>query len=233
MVRSAQENDDNDVQSDTEKWDDETVVIAEPKIKSIKEAILSLEEVQYFLSYHSYANQRLFPKLRLEPTDVQLWTYTAESVSVLGSLPVVVKYQEQQHKLSVLVVKGGGSSLIGRDWLADLKLNWSAIKHLHAEEELQKFISKYPSVFSDELGSMKGIAAELKLKSGARPKFCRPRPVLYALREAVERKLDTLEAQGVISKVKYSDWAAPLVAISSGSEERRETTIMWWLQGYS
>ena len=56
MVRSAQENDDNDVQSDTDKSDDKTVVIAEPKIKSIKEAILSLEEVQYFLSYHSYAN---------------------------------------------------------------------------------------------------------------------------------------------------------------------------------
>lgn len=52
MVQSAQENDDNDVQSDTEKSDDETVVIAEPKIKSIKEAILSPEEVQYFLNYH-------------------------------------------------------------------------------------------------------------------------------------------------------------------------------------
>ena len=49
MVLSAQENSENDIQSDTEKSYDETVVIAEPKIKSIKEAILSLEEVQYFL----------------------------------------------------------------------------------------------------------------------------------------------------------------------------------------
>lgn len=56
MVLSAQENSENDIQSDTEKSYDETVVIAEPKIKSIKEAILSLEEVQYFLSYHSYGN---------------------------------------------------------------------------------------------------------------------------------------------------------------------------------
>ena len=38
------------------KSDDETAVIDEPKIKSIKEAIFSLEEVRYFLSYHTYAN---------------------------------------------------------------------------------------------------------------------------------------------------------------------------------
>uniref|UniRef100_A0A1X7V9P9 Uncharacterized protein n=1 Tax=Amphimedon queenslandica TaxID=400682 RepID=A0A1X7V9P9_AMPQE len=55
MVLSAQKISENDVQSNTEKLDDETVVIGEPKIKSINEAILS-QEVQYFLHYHSYGN---------------------------------------------------------------------------------------------------------------------------------------------------------------------------------
>uniref|UniRef100_A0A1X7TLV3 Uncharacterized protein n=1 Tax=Amphimedon queenslandica TaxID=400682 RepID=A0A1X7TLV3_AMPQE len=45
IVLSAQENSENDVQSDTEKSYDKTVLITEPKIKSMKDAILLLDKV--------------------------------------------------------------------------------------------------------------------------------------------------------------------------------------------
>ena len=35
----------------------------------------------------------------------------------------------------------------------------------------------------------------------------------YALRDAIERDLERLESLGVIEKVSYSDWAAPIMPI--------------------
>ena len=57
-----------------------------------------------------------FPEARLQPATVQLKTYTGEPLGVMGELLVEVQYQ-QQTPLSVVAVKGKGSSLLGRNWL--------------------------------------------------------------------------------------------------------------------
>ena len=55
-------------------------------------------------------------------------------------------------------------------------------------------------MFQDELGTMKTIKAELKLKENATPKFHRLRTVPLALRGAVERELNRLEEKGNFEK---------------------------------
>nr|CDJ96595.1 RNA-directed DNA polymerase (reverse transcriptase) domain containing protein [Haemonchus contortus] len=79
-------------------------------------------------------------------------------------------------------------------------------------KELQK---TYPEVFSSNLGLYKFLQATLRLKKNAKPVFRPKRPVPYA---AIP-KFDRLEANGVISKVNYSEWAAPIVVVrkSNGS----------------
>ena len=42
---------------------------------------------------------------------------------MLGTVDVVVKYGDQTAILPLLVVKGEGPSLLGRNWLAALKLD--------------------------------------------------------------------------------------------------------------
>ena len=46
---------------------------------------------------------------------------------MLGRLNVEVTYGGQTEMLQLVVVKGKGPSLFGRDWLAQLKLDWKAI----------------------------------------------------------------------------------------------------------
>jgi hypothetical protein len=55
-------------------------------------------------------------------------------------------------------------------------------------------------MFKDSYEGMKRFEAHITMKDGARPVFVKPRKVPYALKEAVEAKLEKLERNGVIKK---------------------------------
>ena len=44
---------------------------------------------------------------------------------------MAVEYDDQKMRLSLLVVTGNGPSLLGRDWLKQLKLNWGELFNLN------------------------------------------------------------------------------------------------------
>ena len=60
----------------------------------------------------------------LKPTDVKLHTYAKETLQVLGSTEMEVTYTEQSKCLPLLVVGCNRPSLLGKNWLAELKLEW-------------------------------------------------------------------------------------------------------------
>ena len=60
---------------------------------------------------------------------------------------------------------------------------------------------------------MKGIEVELQTKPSAKPRFLKPRSVPYILKQKVEKELLRLESLGIISPVKTSKWAAPIVPV--------------------
>ena len=103
--------------------------------------------------------------------------------------------------------------MLGRNWLKSIKLDWKEIKHVTVQAKLDFLLDKYSVLFQNELGTMSGIEAKLSVKSDAVPKFCRARPVPYALKEAIEKDLERLDAMGVIEKVNYSEWASPVVPV--------------------
>ena len=71
------------------------------------------------------------------------------------------------------------------------------------------------------MGTIKGIKAKLEVKTGAQPKFCKARPVPYALKPAVEDEYHRLEAEGIIEKVEFSEWATPMVHIPKADQTTR------------
>ena len=52
---------------------------------------------------------------------------------MVGQALVKVVYGEQEAKVPVLVVPGDGPSLLGRNWLKLIRLNWPEIKKVSLE----------------------------------------------------------------------------------------------------
>ena len=143
-------------------------------------------------------------------------TYTGEALEIIGQALVEVTYQDQTTKLSLQILKGNGPNLFGRNWLKNIKLNWGSIKKISCD--LDSMLSRHQSVFKDELGTMQGVKAKLFVEPESKLKFFKPRQVPYALKGAIEQELNRLENMGVIEKVRYSEWVAPIVPVVKPTE---------------
>ena len=159
--------------------------------------------------------QEMFPEVQLKKSDIVLKTYTAESMEVVGEIDVEVEYQGQTEKLVLVVVSGNGPTLLGRNWLQVIKLNWNQIAHTRLDQVkcLDALLAKFSDVISDKLGTMTHHRAKLYLKENATPKFCKARPVPFAVQQQIEEELNRLQSQGIIEPVSHSEWATPVVPV--------------------
>jgi len=147
------------------------------------------------LSEETYSKLR--DKVELRCSKAVLSTYTGERISVTGEVTVPVNYQDQQHYLPAIVVKGFGPNLpnlLGRDWRQEVKLNWQNIFNIQENNpQLQRVLEEHKDVFSKELGKLTGTQAKIYVDPKATPKFMKARPVPYALKAKVELELDRLQ----------------------------------------
>ena len=157
----------------------------------------------------------LFPEDTLHPSDLVLKTYTDDRIEVTGTLNLRVQYGEQEQKLVLVVVAGDGPSLLGRNWLKYLQLDWSSMASVRTVKwkSLNTLLQKHQALFADELGTVQPYKATLRVQPDATPRFFKPRPVPFAVKEAIGKELDQLEQQGILQKVSHSDWAAPIVPV--------------------
>ncbi|KAK3089020.1 hypothetical protein FSP39_000173 [Pinctada imbricata] len=153
-------------------------------------------------------------KLKLSESKAKLKTYTGEDMAILGTVAVHVDYESFSGNLHVIVVKGRGPNLLGRDWLKSLKLNWNemfAVKSV--DKDVDRLLEDYSEIFKDELGAVKGVTAKIYVNENENPRYFKARPVPYALKGKIESELVRLEECGIIQPVQFSEWAAPIVPV--------------------
>ena len=148
--------------------------------------------------------KKLWPGKRLLPTPVKLTTYSGEKLPVVGQMQAQVHHDNQSAQLSFVVVKGDGPSLLGRDWLSSLNLNWHEVYY---HSTLQEVLDE---AFDNTLGTLKGCKAKIYVHSNVPPKYCRARSVLYSTGQV-----------GVVEPVQHSEWAAPIVPVLKSDKSVR------------
>lgn len=158
--------------------------------------------------------------MKLRRSDLCLSTYTGEWLKVRGYLPVNVKYETKSYELQLHIVDGGNATLLGRDWLQRIQLNWQNVHLLRSTKltstTLDTLKARYADLYNEQLGTLKDFQAKLHLKENTAPIFMRARPVPYAMRDRIEAELNRLESEGVLSKTNSSDWATPIVGWKVG-----------------
>ena len=160
----------------------------------------------------------LFPDLPMKKSTMMLRTYTGENMDVRGEIEFDVWYGDQRKSLPLVIVAGNGLTLLGRNWLHHIRLDWkelnAATVHHSSADTLESIRKRYEStVFGEGLGHITPFKAKLQMKPDSQPKFQKPRPVSFAIQDAVGEELDRLEAERITERVNHSEWAAPVVAV--------------------
>ena len=68
----------------------------------------------------------------LKSTGIKLRTYTEDKVKVKGEIQVKVDTTDGQ-QLPLVVVEGKRASLLGRDWLRQMRLDWQTIHEIRTQ----------------------------------------------------------------------------------------------------
>ncbi len=166
-------------------------------------------------TYHSICKASKVQGEPLKETTVCLKTYTVEHIIILGVWNVNVESKGQKLVLPLYVVEGSGPSLMGRNWIKELKANvpgfFSVTEDGHGR--VKEIVSTYKNVFEKDLGTIKGFKAKFNVKPDAQPKFFKSRSVPFTMKSLVETELNRLVSEKIISPVQSSQWAAPIVPV--------------------
>ena len=161
-----------------------------------------------------------FPNELISKSTLQLKTYTKDKLPVIGEVKVPVSYNNQKGEFVLYIVKGKGPKLLGHNWLAYLTLDWKVLAvsvNYVAPNRLERLLHEYADVLCDKLGTLNSMTAKLHVQPNAVPKFHKAHPVPFSMKEAIGQEIDHLESEGILEKVKHSEWAAQVVAVPKGT----------------
>ena len=136
---------------------------------------------------------------------------------------VKVQHNHQSQELVLTVVTEEGPSILGRDWLKCLQLDWRGIHALskHAVGSLEYLFDKHAVIFNDELGTIKSFSAELNVDPSEKLKFFKACTVPFALHSAIENELDITWSE------RKSDTQSVGIPHCSSAYARWLSTVVW------
>ena len=176
-----------------------------------------ISESTYYRLWPKKANR---PKILDNPTP--LFAYGGHSLPLLGVIKVQVQLKNGENTCTseIKVVRGRGPSLFGRNLIRKLEITDLQLCSINSIEKHSIF-KEFPRLFESGLGCLKDTLVKIDVDPTVPAKFCRARTVPFSVKEKVERELDRLVEQGIISPVKYSAWAAPVVPVAKPNGDIR------------
>ena len=69
---------------------------------------------------------------------------------------------------TLTIVEGDGPTLLGRDWLKQLCLNWKEIFALYQQSSLQSVLDRHEELFQESLGTLKNFKAKIHVDTTVR-----------------------------------------------------------------
>ncbi|XP_057318279.1 uncharacterized protein K02A2.6-like [Microplitis mediator] len=153
------------------------------------------------------------------PTDRRFKSYQGDVMCPVGVIKVNVSKGTIIRELELFVFPGISNPILGIDWIDALSLFEGKAKTHNFNYMNKKYpsigelVKEFKDVVSDKLGMYERKVFELTLKDKAKPVYCQPRPLPYAIKDKIGEEIDNLVADGVLEAVESSEWATPIVLI--------------------
>lgn len=171
-----------------------------------------------------------FKNVPLKKTEEEFLSYSGETITPIGIANVKCKRLKERDaiELPLYVINTNKNRpnfntppILGRLWLSKLKMNIQfdennvQIKNVISADSknVDNVLMKFPQVFSNTLGTYNKLKCKLSLKENSKPIFFKPRQIPYALKEKVEKEIDRLISEKIVTPVHTSDWGTPVVPI--------------------
>ena len=176
------------------------------------------------------AARRFFKGTKIRKSDLQFISFCKNAIDSVGYICVNVVYKNYNFEnLHLYLTSVDREPIVGSEWIhefckVDLKLretmesikcviNKITVVPKDTDEQVNRLISKYSNIVSDELSPIKNFEAKLHLKQGAKPIFIKARQVPFSVMPLVEAELDFLVANDILEKVDTSEFATPIVPV--------------------
>ena len=149
----------------------------------------------------------------LTPTKTTFKSYNQQKITPMGEAVVQVSHNYITKNLKLYVVDGEYTNIMGREWINALGILPIPINQVSSVKTLDNLLCKYSSLFEKQVNAVKNYTYSVELLENAKPIFKRARPVAFTLLPGVEKELQRMEDDGIISKITISDWATPIVPV--------------------
>lgn len=107
--------------------------------------------------------------------------------------------------------------LLGRTWLSEIFLYWRSnfeINSVSSSEGTEEIFQKFSKAFDgDYSGVIARNEASIVMMENVIPVFCGAYTVPYGQRERVQKEIERLVNNNILSPIKYSRWASPIVIV--------------------
>lgn len=146
---------------------------------------------------------------------VNLHVYGGSPLKIMGEIVVEAQLFGKSKSVSVtiIVIDSCGPCLLGRDLISKLNLHDCKLSAIHKVTTTSALTTRFPELFSPGLGCLKDTSFNIEVDPSIPPKFCRARTVPYSLREKVDKELDRLMEENIITPITHSPWAAAIVPV--------------------
>lgn len=170
---------------------------------------------------------QFFERKLLKPNRQSYFDYGGHPIGIIGEFFATVKYRGHSANVNFVVTDKDRPTLLGQTFLDAFNfrlVQMNSVNNIIAspsQETVAQIKSEFAEVFGHDLGTYKGCVVNLPILDGAKPIFCKPRPVPLAWKAKVEKQLNDLVDRGVLEPIDNSDWGTPLVPVLKPSGEIR------------
>lgn len=178
---------------------------------------------------------RLFPSATLLPSKRHFSSFTKTKFKTLGYIQVNATFKGRTRFLDLYIVNFAADSLFGREWIAyfsdlislkdfeplnQIKPSSESLLTPVLQARLNKLCDKFPPLFAETVGKLKGPETDWHLKDTAKPKFAHPRNIPYSLKTRYKQIIDDKLKTNLYKKVSHSEWASPTHVVIKGDKVR-------------